>query len=91
MGSRSRRFESCHLDQERKFKGEFNMSYYDFKNHITNLIKTTGQNINVEFSTDKDKGIYIAVLSDGTVITVPFRGFKMTVRWGSGHVAMASV
>ena len=66
------------------------MSYERFKAHINGLIAKAGGSIAVRFN-HTDDGRHFANCSDGTVIIGNSRSLKLTVRYGSGHQAMAEV
>lgn len=67
------------------------MTYESFKAKVNALIKHTGQRISVRFSTDTEKGKHYANCSDGTTIIGCSAHLKVTVKWGSGHTAMATL
>lgn len=67
------------------------MSYEAFKVKVNALIRRSGQSISVRFSTDKEKGRHYAICSDGTTIIGCCNAPKVTVKWGSGHTAMAKI
>ena len=67
------------------------MSYESFKAKVNTLIRRSGQNVSVRFSADNEKGKLYANLSDGTTITGCPCSLKITVKWGSGHTAMATI
>lgn len=65
------------------------MSYEEFKRKVNALIERSG-GISARFSYDEDKGFY-AHCSDGTTIIGRPSCLKVTVRFGSGHQAMAVI
>lgn len=67
------------------------MSYKDFQNRVNALIKRAGGGIDVGFSNDTEKGIYYATCSDDTVIVGNSQNLKVTVNFGSGHKALATI
>ena len=67
------------------------MSYEAFVKHVNRIIEKAGGGIKVRFSNEPEGGRYIAKFSDGTTITGYESCIKLSVRWGSGHVAMAAV
>lgn len=67
------------------------MSYEVFKRRVNALINRAGGGINVRFSNDTDEGRFFANCSDGTTIIGCSSGLKVTVRYGSGHQAMATI
>lgn len=67
------------------------MSFEVFKQRINALIASCDESIEVWFSMDEDKGKYFANCSDGTVIVGHPRSLRVTVKWGSGHTAMAAI
>lgn len=67
------------------------MAYEVFQKRIKALIKRAGGGISVRFSNDADKGKYIANCSDGTTIVGNASSLKVTVLYGSGHQAMATI
>lgn len=67
------------------------MSYEAFVKHVNRIIEKAGGGIKVRFSNEPEGGRYIAKFSDGTTITGNGSCLSLSVRWGSGHVAMAAV
>lgn len=67
------------------------MSYEVFKRRVNALIDRAGGGITVCFNNDTDKGRFFANCSDGTTIIGRPSGLKITVRYGSGHQAMATI
>lgn len=67
------------------------MSYEAFMARVNALIRRSGLSIKVRFSTDDEKGKHYANCSDGTTIVGSPCSLKVTVRWGSGHTAMAAI
>lgn len=65
------------------------MSLENFVSAVTALAKKNG--LSVDFSTDEDTGKHIAKCSDGTTIIGNPTSMKVTVKWGSGHTAMATI
>lgn len=66
------------------------MSYEVFKNKVTTLLSKVG-GVTAEFSNDADNGRFFANCSDGTTLTGHAKSLKVTVKWGSGHTAMAAI
>lgn len=67
------------------------MSYDVFKRKVNALIRNAKLNTKVRFHNDTDKGKYIAYCGDDVQIIGTPCGLKVTVKWGSGHTAMASI
>lgn len=67
------------------------MSYEVFKRRVNALIDRAGGGIEVRFSNDIDEGKFFAKCSDGTIIIGCSSGLKVTVRYGSGHQAIATI
>ncbi len=67
------------------------MAFETFKDRVNALINRAGGDINVRFSTDTEKGKHFAKCSDGTTIIGSARNLNVTVKWGSGHQAMAAI
>ena len=63
------------------------MSYKDFQERVLAIIDKAGGGILVWFDSDGSK--HLANCSDGTTITGNSGSAKATVKWGSGHQAMA--
>lgn len=63
------------------------MSYDAFCSHVRGFAKKAGHS--VRFSSENGK--HIARLNGGVTITGNTLCRKLTVRWGSGHVAVTSV
>lgn len=64
------------------------MSYESFQKKVNALIARVG-GLTVNFSEDTEKGKYYANCSDGTTIIGNSAILKVTIKWGSGHVAAA--
>ena len=67
------------------------MSYEVFQRKVNALIARVGGGVKVRFNNDTDKGKHYANCSDGTTIIGNESCLKVTVRWGSGHQAMATI
>lgn len=67
------------------------MNYERFKARVNTLIARAGGGISVRFSRDPDKGRFFANCSDGTTIVGNQSSLKVTVKFGSGHQAMATI
>lgn len=67
------------------------MTYEVFQDKVRSLIKRVGNNIEVWFSTDEEKGKHYANCSDGTTIIGNTACLKVSVQWGSGHCSMATI
>lgn len=67
------------------------MSYEVFRRKVNALINRVGGNISVRFHNDAEKGRFFANCSDGTTIIGNPSSLKVTVRYGSGHQAMAAI
>lgn len=67
------------------------MSYDVFRRKVNALISRAGGGISVRFHNDAEKGKFFANCSDGTTIIGNSSSLKVTVRYGSGHQAMASI
>lgn len=67
------------------------MSYEVFQRRVNALINRAGGGIKVRFNNDIDKGKFFANCSDGTTIIGCPSSIKVTVRYGSGHQAMAAI
>ena len=67
------------------------MAYEVFKNKIKSLIERAGGGISVRFSNDTENGRFFANCSDGTLIIGNPSSLKVTVRYGSGHQALAVI
>ena len=66
------------------------MSYEAFKQRVNALIARV-EGVGVEFDNDQDAGKYLAFCSDGTTIIGCKSMLKVTVLFGSGHQAMATI
>lgn len=66
------------------------MSYESFKAKVQTLLNRIGQS-SVEFFNDDEKGQYFAKCSEEVMIIGHSGSLKVTVRWGSGHTAMATI
>lgn len=67
------------------------MSYECFKAKVRTLLGRIGQGSSVQFSNDEEKGKFFAKCSDGITIIGHPASLKVTVKWGSGHTAMATI
>lgn len=67
------------------------MSYETFQSRIKALINKIGGDVNVRFSTDPEQGKHYANCSDGTIIIGNKTCLKVSIRWGSGHQAIATI
>lgn len=66
------------------------MSYETFVAMVNALITRKNLNIKPQFYNDIDKGKYCANCDGVKIIGNP-ASKKVTVKWGSGHVAMATI
>lgn len=66
------------------------MSYDAFKRKVNALIARVG-GITVNFKEDPEKGKFFANCSDGTTIIGNSAILKVTIKWGSGHTATATI
>ena len=64
------------------------MSYSSFVRKMNILASQTGLAVWVN---DNSDGKLVARFSDGTTITGNSSSYKVTVKWGSGHAAMAEI
>ncbi len=74
------------------------MSFEVFKQKVEALIARADNTIKVRFSTDSDEGKHIARCLSGdnendvvATIVGNSASLSITVRWGSGHQAMAKI
>ena len=67
------------------------MQYEVFCDKVRALLSRSGADIKVRFHNDSDEGRFFANCSDGTTIIGNPSSFKVTVRFGSGHQAMAEI
>lgn len=67
------------------------MSYEVLRRKVNALIAKAGGGIDVRFSTNPEQGKHYARCSDGTTIIANESCHKVSVRWGSGHLSMATV
>lgn len=65
------------------------MSFEVFQKSINDIIHKAGGGISADFRTEDGK--HTARLSDGTTITGNLSSLKVSVKWGSGHQAMATL
>ncbi len=66
------------------------MSYESFQQHVNQLLSKLGnKKPNVRFS--HEDGRHLARFSDGTMIVGNTTSLKVAVRWGSGHMAHATI
>lgn len=65
------------------------MAYDDFCSRIRALVRKSGELVIVGFH--HEDGKHVAVCNNGTVITGNGFSRRITVRWGSGHVATATI
>lgn len=55
------------------------------------MVKRAGGGISVSYRADRENGRHIASCSDGTKIIGSTSSLKVSVRWGSGHAAVAEL
>lgn len=67
------------------------MSFETFIQKVSALIARVNDGTTVRFHHDEEKGRYYANCSDGTTIIGNSSALKVTVRFGSGHQAMAAI
>lgn len=67
------------------------MSYEVFRRKVNALVNRAGGNITVRFHNDTEKGRFFANCSDGTTIIGNPTSLKVSVRFGSGHQAVAAI
>ena len=67
------------------------MGYEVFQRKVNALIKRAGGGISVRFHNDAERGKFFANCSDGTTIIGNPSSLKVTVRFGPGHQATATV
>jgi hypothetical protein len=67
------------------------MSYQVFQAKVRAVIASYDDQITVRFRHDTDKGRFFAYCSDGTTIITSESCLRATIRWGSGHQAMATL
>ena len=65
------------------------MTYEDFQIRIIALLSKAEEGTSVRFSNNDGK--LNAKFSDGVSISCPVGSLKMTVKWGGGHMAMATI
>lgn len=70
---------------------ENTMKYYSFRKKVIALIERAKMpaSTNVKFS--EEDGKYYARISDGTTIIGNSESLKVSVCWGSGHQALATI
>lgn len=67
------------------------MSYENFQQLIGSLVKKSGGGISVDFR-HTEEGKYIALVSDGTIITGNPSSMRVTVLWGGrNHQSVATI
>ena len=67
------------------------MNYEGFMSKVVDIVVRAGGGLNVRFSNDREHGKFLALVSDGTMIIGRPNCLKITVRFGSGHQAMAEI
>lgn len=65
------------------------MSYYDFQERVFSMLERAGIIGAVDFS--QDDGKHIAVCPGGIQVLGNSMSKQVTIKWGSGHVAVASI
>ena len=55
------------------------------------MVQRAGGGISVSYRADRENGRHIAHCSDGTKIIGSISSLKVSVRWGSGHAAVAEL
>lgn len=66
------------------------MTYNDFKNKVAIIGDLSGTEVSY-VTHDKESGKFFARFKDDTILTMASSGTKATVRFGSGHIAMAEI
>lgn len=66
------------------------MSYEVFRRKVNALANRVGMR-SVRFNNDTEKGKYFANFPDGTTIIGNSASLRVTVKFGSGHQAMAAI
>ena len=67
------------------------MTFGDFKKGILKIVRESGESgVRVNFKTN-DRGIYLAYCSNGVRFSANPNSHQLKVRWGSGHIAVASL
>lgn len=67
------------------------MSFLVFRRRVEQMVKRAGGGISVSYRADRENGRHIASCSDGTKIIGSTSSLKVSVRWGSGHAAVAEL
>lgn len=67
------------------------MPYENFMARVIDTVVKAGGNLSVRFKNDTEHGRFFANISDGTTIIGRPDCLKVTVRFGSGHQAMAEL
>jgi hypothetical protein len=67
------------------------MSYEVFRRRVNALIVRSGGGIVVSFTHDDETGRHIAICTNGVIFIANDVSLRVTVRWGSGHLAVASI
>ncbi len=65
------------------------MTFEVFQDRVLKLLAKVGGNFKVAFQSED--GRHYARVSDGTTIIGNSDRLKVTVKWGSGHTAMATI
>lgn len=61
------------------------MKYEKFVESITEIAAKSGEEVQIRF--DNEDGKFTGIASNGVRFFGNSNGFKITVRWGSGHTA----
>lgn len=67
------------------------MSFLVFRHRVEEMVKKAGGGISVNYRADRENGRHFANCSDGTRIIGSTSSLKVSVRWGSGHAAVAEL
>ena len=67
------------------------MTYEVFQKKVLSLLAKSGIDTKVRFHDDHDKGRFFANCAEGVTIIGNPSSLKVTVRFGSGHQAMAEI
>lgn len=67
------------------------MNFETFINKVNAVITASKENVKVKFFNDTENGKYTAKLNNGMTIVGNTVSDYVTVKWGSGHIAKATI
>lgn len=67
------------------------MNFETFISKVNTVITASKENVKVKFAHDNDSGKHYAVCNNGVTFIGNNDSLSITVKWGSGHTAKATI